>query len=359
MQGADFQVDGQAAGERLDSFLAARLGLSRAETRRILARGVVRLDGRRIDAGAKGERLMLGARIHVDPFRPRAEERVTPEPELELGVLAEGGGWLVVDKPPGLPVHPRQEDERGTVAGFVAARHPEVHGVGEGGLRSGVAHRLDVDTSGALAFAWREDTWQRLRRAFRKHRVEKTYRAIVLGDALADAGHAEVGLRVAQHRPARVAVVDAARACSDADVRVGRLGWRVLERFSAGALLEVDLETGFLHQVRATLAHLGAPVAGDATYGPAGAPIAGDATDGPAGAPIAGDATDGPAGAPIAGDATDGTAGAGADPSGAPRQMLHAARLAFEEIRAEAPDPADFVAVLERLRAGSGGTLRS
>lgn len=312
MQSADFEVNGQAAGERLDAFLAARLGLSRAETRRILARGVVRVDGRAVDAAAKGQRLLLGTRVVVEPFRPREEQRVAAEPELRLSELAEGDGWLVVDKPAGMPVHPREEDERGTVAGFIAARYPELHGVGEGGLRSGVVHRLDVGTSGALAFAWREEAWARLRRAFRKHRMEKTYRAIVLGDALEDSGRAEVGLRVAQHRPARVAVVEASQAADDRNVRVGRLSWRVLERLGAGALVEVDLETGFLHQVRATLAHLGAPLAGDVTYAP--------------------------------------IASAALDPSGAGRPMLHAARLRFEEVAAQAPDPEDFAEVMNRLR---------
>jgi 23S rRNA pseudouridine1911/1915/1917 synthase len=143
--------------------------------------------------------------------------------------------------------------------------------------------------------------------------VTKRYRVAVLG-APSDAGRVEVGLRVARHRPARVEVVDAERAASDRDVRVGRLAWQVLERFPQASLLEVDLETGFLHQVRATLAHLGTPVLGDREYGP--------------------------------GTGSEPTA----DPSGAGRQLLHAAELAFDEIRATSPDPADFAAALDRLR---------
>jgi 23S rRNA pseudouridine1911/1915/1917 synthase len=119
-----------------------------------------------------------------------------------------------------------------------------------------------------------------------------------------------VGLRVAQHRPARVQVVDPERAAGDADVRLGRLAWRVVEGFAEASLLEVELETGFLHQVRATLAHLGWPVLGDRTYGP----------------------------------------DPSADPSAADRQLLHAAGLAFDEIRAVAPDPPDLAEALARLR---------
>jgi 23S rRNA pseudouridine1911/1915/1917 synthase len=310
MQGGDFEVESETVGVRLDAFLARQLGLSRAETRRLLARGKVSVDGRRQDASAKGLRLAPGARVAVEAFAPRAEQRVAPAADAVLAILAEGPGWLVLDKPAGMPVHPYEEDEGGTVLNFVAARHPEVHGVGEGGLRSGVVHRLDVNTSGALLVATEEHSWRRLRRAFRNHRVTKRYRAAVLGSP-PDSGRAEVGLRVARHRPARVEVVDAERASSDGDVRLGRLAWQVRERFSEASLLEVDLETGFLHQVRATLAHLGCPVLGDREYGPA----------------------------------------ADDDPSQAGRQLLHAAELSFDEISATSPDPADFAAALDRLRS--------
>ena len=89
------------------------------------------------------------------------------------------------------------------VLGALSARHPEIHGVGEGGLRSGVVHRLDVDTSGVLLFATEEEVWQRLRRAFQTQRVEKVYRALVCG-RLEHEGRAEGGRVMARHRPARV-----------------------------------------------------------------------------------------------------------------------------------------------------------
>jgi 23S rRNA pseudouridine1911/1915/1917 synthase len=309
VQGRRFDVDGGGVGERLDAFLARRLGLSRSETRWLLSRGAVALDGRPRDEAAKGLRLAAGSRVEVAPFVRRADLRIAPRPELAFSVLASGGGWIALDKPAGVPVHPREEEETRTLANFAVARHPRMQGVGEGGLRSGVVHRLDVDTSGVVLLATEPAAWKRLREAFRRHRVAKCYRAIALG-ALADVGRVEVGLVVAQHRPARVRVVDPARAEADRAVRRGRLAWRVAERCADACLVEVDLETGFLHQIRATLAHLGAPVAGDRLYGPA----------------------------------------AEADPSGVERQMLHAARVAFEEIDAASPDPPDFRAAFDRLR---------
>jgi 23S rRNA pseudouridine1911/1915/1917 synthase len=301
MQPARFEVAAAGAGARLDVFLASALGVSRAEARRLLGRGLVRVGGAPRSAAEKGERLAAGTKVEVEPFVPSAEQRPVPEPEIALTVLAEGPGWLVVDKPAGMPVHPFREEERGTALGFVVARHPEVVGVGEGALRSGVVHRLDTPTSGCLAFAYEEEAWQQLRTAFRRHRMEKSYRAIVLG-SLAGGGTLELEMVVAQHRPARVRIA--------AEGRRVVLAWTALAELEGATLVEVRPVTGFLHQIRAAFAHLGHPLAGDERYGAA-----------------------------EAGDAT-----------GAPRVLLHASRLAGAGILAEAPDPEDFRAALERLR---------
>ena len=301
-------VQAEDTGRRLDLFLAEKLALSRAQVRRLLASGAVELDGRRVGQSEKGARLVSPSSVAVAPFARREEQRAIAEPQAELVVRAQGPGWLAVDKPAGMPVHPLREDETGTVLNAVIAREPQVHGVGEGGLRSGVVHRLDVDTSGTLLLATQAQSWDRLRRAFAEHRVEKVYRALVLGRVL-HAGSAELPLVTARHRPARVRV--AAEGEPARGARMGVLSFRPLEVFAAATLLEVRPRTGFLHQIRVTLAHLGFPVAGDRSYGPA------------------------------------------SDATGAARHMLHAARVAFEEIEAESPDAADFAALCASLRGGS------
>ncbi len=304
------------AHRRLDLFLADALRLSRAQARRLLARGAVRVDGRLAALAAKGTRLAPGATVEVAPFTRPEQQRPVPEPRAPLVVLARGTGWIALDKPAGTPVHPLAEGEAGTLLGALVAHHPELHGVGEGGLRSGVVHRLDVDTSGVLLFATREDRWGRLREAFRERRVEKVYRALVLGRPRAE-GTTELGLVVARHRPARVRVVGASEAAGSRAVRTATLSWRVLELLGPATLVEVRPATGFLHQIRATFAHLGFPVAGDRLYG------------------------------------------AARDPTGAPRQMLHAARIAWEDVAAASPDPADFSAACARLRRAVAGEARS
>ena len=155
------------AGRRLDVFLADRLSLSRAEVRRLIGRGAVTVDGRQVGESAKGAPLGGCSKVGVAPFSRPDERRPLPDPDAPLVVLAAGSGWLAVDKPAGAPAHPLREEERGTVLNAAIARHPELFGVGEGGLRSGVVHRLDVYTSGVLLVATSEGAWRRLREAFR------------------------------------------------------------------------------------------------------------------------------------------------------------------------------------------------
>jgi 23S rRNA pseudouridine1911/1915/1917 synthase len=291
------------AGSRLDVFLADRLSLSRAEVRRLLGRGAVSVDDRCVAESAKGRALAAGSRVAVAPFSRPDERRALPDAGAAPVVLASGAGWLAIDKPAGVPVHPLREDERGTLLNRVISTHPELFGVGEGGLRSGVVHRLDVDTSGVLLVATAEGPWRRLRDAFRACQVEKVYRALVRG-RMQTAGSCEIPLVLASHRPARVRVASP----GERGARPVVLGWRPLECFADATLVEVRPKTGFLHQIRAVLAHAGHPMLGDRVYADA------------------------------------------ATAAAAPRHLLHASALAFEEIAAASPDPADLSAKLEQLR---------
>ncbi|HJO23870.1 MAG: RluA family pseudouridine synthase [bacterium] len=299
-----FRVEMGEAGRRLDLFLAERLKLSRAQARRLLARGAVRVDGGRASESRKGVGLAAGTEVEVAPFRRPREARASAEADAPLVVLADGPGWLAIDKRAGEPVHPLHEDEGGTVLGAALARHPEIQGVGEGGLRSGVVHRLDVETSGVLLLATAEDSWHRLRQAFAEHRIDKRYRALVAGP-IEPRGSISLGLVVARHRPARVRVVPESERARARGVRDVEMSWRLLETRGAVSLVEVRPVTGFLHQIRAVMAHLGHPLLGDRTYAPPGIARA------------------------------------------AARHMLHASQIRFEEVSAESAEPADFLSAFE------------
>ncbi|MGH9886917.1 MAG: pseudouridine synthase, partial [bacterium] len=150
------------AGLRLDAVVARALGLSRGWVRTLLDADRVLLAGK---PAAKGVILRPGDRIDVLPFA-RPEAGPLPNHALELRILRESGGLVAIDKPAGLAVHPLDPEETDTALNALVARFPELVGVGEGGLRSGVVHRLDPGTSGVLVFALHEDAWRSARAAF-------------------------------------------------------------------------------------------------------------------------------------------------------------------------------------------------
>lgn len=303
------RVSPEQAGTRLDVFLARWLDVSRAEARSLLLHGRVQLDDRALGLGDKGQPLLEGAQVVVAGFVPPLERRAPPPAPGPHGpvpsVLAQGRDWIAIDKPAGMPVHPYHEGETGTALGFVASLRPEIHGIGEGGLRSGIVHRLDLDTSGALLMATEQTRWEQLRGAFREGRAEKVYRAIVLGQ-LREQRELRLSLRVAQHRPARVRVVES--GCAGAREVCMRV-WPI-EPLAGATLIEVAPSSGFLHQIRAALAHIGHPLIGDRRYG------------------------------------------SGADDAKASRHMLHASRLCVGNIEAACADPEDFRELADRLRRG-------
>lgn len=291
------------AGARLDRALADRLGVSRARVRHLLEVGRVWIGGHPLSLSDKARAVAAGEDYRVVGALRAESERPTARPDLPLAVAAEGAGWICVDKPAGIGVHPLRPDQDDTVLNAVVARYPEILGVGEAGLRSGVVHRLDVGTSGALLFATDAPIWKRLRGAFSTHRVDKRYRALVAGRFERER-RIVLRLEVTRHQPARVEVRDGGRPA--------RQHVTPLRVFEEATLVEVRLHTGFLHQIRATLSHLGHPVLGDPEYGDGNERFA----------------------------------------AWASRPLLHAERLAFEEIDVRVEPPADFLAAIDRLASG-------
>ncbi len=244
--------------ERLDRFVAARTGCSRAESRRLIDDGQVRVDGRR---AKKGQLLRAGAEIELlaEPAITREQRQPTPQPELPLHVLHADDALVAMVKPIGLPSHPIRPGERGTLANALVARFPECAAACDDPREGGLAHRLDTDTSGVILAARTHDDWQALRRAFSEGRVHKEYWALVTG------------------RPPDHGVVDAPLRQTGKLVKPipfggegtlpARTTYEVCAQQQSLALLRVKAETGRMHQVRAHLAFIGHPLVGDILYG--------------------------------------------------------------------------------------------
>ncbi len=178
----------------------------------------------------------------------------------ELAVLHEDSDLVVVDKAPGVAVHPGAGRDRDTLVHYLLHDYPEIAGVG-GAARPGIVHRLDLDTTGALAVARTEAAYAGLSAAFAERRVRKTYLAIAYGAPRRQTGR--VDLPIGRHRH------DRKKMQVRAGGRPATTRYRCLETVAGVSRLEVDLETGRTHQIRVHLKAAGHPLVGDPTYGEA------------------------------------------------------------------------------------------
>lgn len=245
-------VGPEHAGERVDVVAARLFSLSRAKAKELFEAGLVRVDGRRAKKG-----MVVQAGQALDVELPEVGAALAPEPSAALQVLREDGTLLFLDKPAGVPCHPLEPGEQGTVANALVARYPECAQASEDPREGGLCHRLDVETSGVLLAARTKEAWQAVRAAFDAREVDKHYLALVQGP-LADDGEIDVPLAHAK---------DHVRPALTGGGREAVSRFRVLARRGALALVEVQILTGVLHQVRAHLACVGAPLVGDARYG--------------------------------------------------------------------------------------------
>jgi 23S rRNA pseudouridine1911/1915/1917 synthase len=242
-------------GQRLDLFVGDQLKLSRNKVKALFEADAVRLDGRR---AKKGDAVAAGQKVSVQQVE-EAPRAVVAEPEAPLSTLHVDEALVFVDKLAGMPSHPLLPGEKGTVANALVARFPECIAAGLDEREGGLCHRLDTETSGVLLAARTRASWEKMREAFSGNGADKRYLALITGP-LADEGEIELAL---SHHGERVRP----SAGGGADAREAHSRFTVLRRSGEYALVEVQILTGVMHQVRAHLAAVGAPIVGDALYG--------------------------------------------------------------------------------------------
>lgn len=255
----ELEIETAEAGLRLDVVLVRRVpGMSRAKAREMVEEGVIRVNGR---SPRKGLRLAPGDRVILARAPAPSDFPATPDPRMPLAIVHEDPWLVVVDKPAGVPSHPLRVHEIGTIASALVARFPEMSGVGYRLREPGILHRLDTDTSGLMVAARDEIAFESLRVALRAGRIDKRYVALVDGRIEAPR---TIDLPIAPHPrdPRRVVTIDGTKGSRPAHTKITRV-----EAIGAYTRIEVAAAHATRHQIRAHLAAIGHPLAGDALYG--------------------------------------------------------------------------------------------
>ena len=320
-----------AAGQRLDQVLAALAGpdLSRSRVQALIKAGQVTVGGK----PATEPKLKLAGGEEIVVTLPPPEPAMPQGEDIPLDILFEDEEVIVVNKPPGLVVHPGAGNPAGTLVNALI-RHCGASLSGIGGVaRPGIVHRLDKDTSGVMVVAKTDRAHRVLSEAFADHgrtgELERAYLAVVWGAPPRRSGTIETFLGRSSRDRLKQAVVRE----SQPDARHAVTHYETMETFGpanepAASLVECRLETGRTHQIRVHMSHIGHPLIGDRDYGAAFRTKANRLPEPAKGLVHA-----------------------------FPRQALHAAMLAFEHpatgevMRFEADMPQDMQALAEAMRA--------
>ncbi len=306
------------AGHRLDAFLASHFPqYSRVHLRRAVSAGGTKVDGR---GGKPAYRLKLGQRVSIVlPEIPRE----APQPEnIPLDVLYQDDHLVVVNKPPGMVVHPAKGHWSGTLASALQFHFGPALSAAGGLSRPGIVHRLDRDTSGVILVARSDQAHAALAKQFAARSVEKEYFALVCGCPPRDRDLVDCPIGFHPHVREMMAI----RRDHPAS-RPAQTFYEVIERFDGFAALRLLPKTGRTHQIRVHLNHIGCPVLCDRQYGGRSRITRGEIRRDPSDELILLD-----------------------------RQALHARRLRFlhpatgQPLEVEAPLPPDLAVVLAELR---------
>ncbi|MEY4388116.1 MAG: hypothetical protein RLY20_3399 [Verrucomicrobiota bacterium] len=310
MRSETVTLDRSFPGERFDAWLRRQYpAMSRGAIQRLIEEGHITVNGEKTKPTHTPR---AGEVVRIE--WPEAKPAEAQPEDIPLDILFEDEALIVLNKPPGLVVHPAAGNEEHTLVNALLHHcEGELSGVG-GVARPGIVHRLDKDTSGCLVVAKNDETHLALSAQFAGRNVHKVYLAILCGEPPREKGDIRAAIaRHASHRK-RMAV-------DDDRGRAAHTSYRVLERLKSATLVEAFLHTGRTHQIRVHFQHLGYPLVGDETYGQRQNHRLTELTR-----------------------------------YAAPRQMLHAHELGFthpgtgKQVKFTAPQPPDFEEALKCLR---------
>ena len=253
----EFNLQVEENGVRLDRYLTQELpDLSRSRIQQLIEQGQLQLNGKictskKINVKA-GDRITLQI-PSAEPLKHQAED-------IPLDILYEDDSLLILNKPAGLVVHPAPGHPDGTLVNALLAHCPNLPGIG-GVQRPGIVHRLDKDTTGAIAIAKTELAHQHLQAQLKAKTARREYLGIVYGAPKTESGTIDFPIGRHPQDRKKMAIVPVEKGGRNAVTH-----WRILERLGNYTLIHFELETGRTHQIRVHSAQIGHPVVGDPIY---------------------------------------------------------------------------------------------
>jgi 23S rRNA pseudouridine1911/1915/1917 synthase len=266
MDPRSYVVPKELDGARVDkAALTLVTGISRAEMKRAIAAGAVRVNGKRRPKGAlvaEGDVVTVTADAVADKDAP-----AVPEPDAPLAVVYASAGVLVVDKPAGQPSAPLAHGETGTLANALVGHYPELAAVGYSPREPGLLHRLDTDTSGLVVVARSAEVFERLKAGLKEERVHKSYLLVCKEAGLPDRGTIEFPIASHPKDQRRVYACIHPRDVVRYAPRPAKTSYEVVRRGAEWALVGVEVARALRHQIRVHFAAIEHPLAGDVLYG--------------------------------------------------------------------------------------------
>jgi 23S rRNA pseudouridine1911/1915/1917 synthase len=251
-----FELSGSKKKERLDVFLANSVeNATRSRIEKLIVAGFVHVNQKQ---GKSSYIVQPNDIIDVTiPISPRPEE--TEPEEIPIDIIYEDEYLMVINKPPGMVVHPSFANWTGTLVNALLFHSKKLSSVNEAG-RPGIVHRIDKDTSGLLVIAKDDWTHSRLASQFAKHTIEREYWAVAWG--LFKEKKGEINFNITRSRSDRKKFTH-----SSGEGKTALTHYEVIEEFEFASLLKLHLKTGRTHQIRVHLAAIKHPIFGDTTYG--------------------------------------------------------------------------------------------
>lgn len=265
-QNFKFEITKENQGSRLDKFLAGKMpDYSRAWLQKLIKEKDILVNGKKSKPSLK----LKAGDLVAGEIAPPPEISLAPDPEIKFRVVYEDKDFAVIEKPAGLVVHPGASHKGKTLVNGLLARWPEIKNVGDpeySGLRPGIAHRLDKDTSGLMIIVKNNEAFFYFKNLFKNRQIKKKYLTLVFGKIKPPEGLIDIAISRSKTIPTKQTAAKGGEKSRKAVTYYKTLKYFVDDEGNSYALIEAAPKTGRMHQIRVHFFTLGHGIVGDKVY---------------------------------------------------------------------------------------------